>query len=163
MVVPKGYYQDTKHRLQKMHQRELAEEKEEEEQDYLFNRLRPMTKPKQTWQEKWLAKEEGSHNGDSSSEEASKVTPARREDNPGSGDGNPESGNCNLELGNCHPELDDNNPGMDNDRQGEEPVPNINMVFMIPTEFCAPTEDVTELALRVECAMFEKPEIQVRT
>jgi hypothetical protein len=52
---------------------------------------------------------------------------------------------------------------MDNDRQGEEPVPDINMVFMIPTEFRAPTEDVTELALRVECAMFEKPEIQVRT
>jgi hypothetical protein len=66
-------------------------------------------------------------------------------------------------LGNCHPELDDNNPGMDNDRQGEEPVPDINMVFMIPIEFRAPTEDVTELALRVERAMFEKLEIQVRT
>jgi hypothetical protein len=26
-VVPKGYYQDKKHRLQKMHQRELAEKK----------------------------------------------------------------------------------------------------------------------------------------
>jgi hypothetical protein len=52
---------------------------------------------------------------------------------------------------------------MDNDRQGEEPVPDINMVFMIPIEFRAPTEDVTELALRVERAMFEKLEIQVRT
>jgi hypothetical protein len=41
-----------KHRLQKMHQRELPEKKEEEEWDYWFNCLRPMTKPKQTWREK---------------------------------------------------------------------------------------------------------------
>jgi hypothetical protein len=34
----------------------------------------------------------------------------------------------------------------------------INMVFMIPVEFRAPTEDVTELALGVEHAVFEKPE-----
>jgi hypothetical protein len=33
----------------------------------------------------------------------------------------------------------------------------VNMVFMIPTEFHAPTEDVTELALGAERAMFEKP------
>jgi hypothetical protein len=39
----------------------------------------------------------------------------------------------------------------------------INMVFMIPTEFHVPTEDVTELALGAERAMFEKPKIQVRT
>jgi hypothetical protein len=32
-----------------MRQRELSEKKEEEEQDYWFNHLRPMTKPKQTW------------------------------------------------------------------------------------------------------------------
>jgi hypothetical protein len=64
-----------------------------------------MTMPKQTWQEKWLAKEEGSSGGDSSGEEASKVTPASGESNLGSGDGNPESGNSN--------------PGKENDRQGE--------------------------------------------
>jgi hypothetical protein len=34
---------------------------------------------------------------------------------------------------------------------------NVNMVFTIPTEFHAPTEDVTELALGVEHAVFEKP------
>jgi hypothetical protein len=85
-----------------MHQRELAENKEEEERDYWFNRLRPMTKRKQMWREKQLAKEEGGSSGDISGEEASKVTPARGEDNPGSGDGNPESGNCNLESGNYH-------------------------------------------------------------
>jgi hypothetical protein len=34
----------------------------------------------------------------------------------------------------------------------------VNMVFMIPIEFYAPTKDVMELALGVECVMFEKPE-----
>jgi 16S rRNA U516 pseudouridylate synthase RsuA-like enzyme len=67
-----------------MCQRELAEKKEEEERDYWFNRLRPMTKPKQMWQKKWLAKEEGCSSG----EEASKVTPTRGEDNPKSSDWN---------------------------------------------------------------------------
>jgi hypothetical protein len=33
-----------------------------------------------------------------------------------------------------------------------------NMVFTIPTEFRVPTEDVAELALGAERAMFEKPE-----
>jgi hypothetical protein len=47
MVVPEGYYQDTKTQIAKMCQRELAEKKEEE-RDYWFNRLRPMTKQKQT-------------------------------------------------------------------------------------------------------------------
>jgi hypothetical protein len=32
------------------------------------------------------------------------------------------------------------------------------MVFMILTEFCAPTEDVAELVLGAERAVFEKPE-----
>jgi hypothetical protein len=41
---------------------------------------------------KWLSKEEGSSSGDSSGEEASKVTTARGQDNSGSSDGNPESG-----------------------------------------------------------------------
>jgi hypothetical protein len=34
----------------------------------------------------------------------------------------------------------------------------VNMVFTIPAEFRAPTKDVTELALGVERAVFEKPE-----
>jgi hypothetical protein len=34
----------------------------------------------------------------------------------------------------------------------------VNMVFTIPTEFRVPTEDVAELALGVEHAMFEMPE-----
>jgi hypothetical protein len=69
-----------------MRQRELAKKKEEEERDYWFSHLRPMTKPKQMWQVKRLAKEENDSSGNSSGEEASKVTPTRGEDNPGSGD-----------------------------------------------------------------------------
>jgi hypothetical protein len=61
-----------------MHQTELAKKKEEEERDYWFNRLRPMTKPSQAWQEQRLAKEEGCSSRDSSGEEASKVTPDQR-------------------------------------------------------------------------------------
>jgi hypothetical protein len=34
----------------------------------------------------------------------------------------------------------------------------INMVFTISAELRAPTEDVAELALGAECAVFEKPE-----
>jgi hypothetical protein len=34
----------------------------------------------------------------------------------------------------------------------------VNMVFTIPAEFHAPTEDIVELALGAECAVFEKPE-----
>jgi hypothetical protein len=34
----------------------------------------------------------------------------------------------------------------------------VNIVFMIPVEFCAPTEDAAELVLGAECAAFEKPE-----
>jgi hypothetical protein len=49
---PRGITKTQKHRLQKMRQRELAEEKEEQERDYCFNSLWPMTKPKQTWWEK---------------------------------------------------------------------------------------------------------------
>jgi hypothetical protein len=165
---PRGITKTEKHKLQKMCQGELAEKKEEEEWDYWFNCLWPMTKPKQMWWEKQLAKEEGGSSGDSSSEEASKVTPARREDNLGSSDEDPESGNYNLESGNCHlesgnrnPNLGNSNPGKENDQQGEELVPmDINMVFVIPAEFCAPMKDVTELLLGAECAMLEKPENQ---
>jgi hypothetical protein len=42
--------------MQKMHQRELAEKNEEEERDYWFNHLRPMTQLEQTWRKKWLAR-----------------------------------------------------------------------------------------------------------
>jgi hypothetical protein len=70
-----------------------------------------------------------------------------------------ESGNCHPESGNRNPDSGNNNPGKGNDRQGEEPVQmDINMVFTIPAEFCAPMEDVAELALGAEHAMFEKPE-----
>jgi hypothetical protein len=48
-----------------MHQRELAEKREEEQRDLRFNRIRPMTKVKQTWHEKWLVKEENGNNSDS--------------------------------------------------------------------------------------------------
>jgi hypothetical protein len=125
-----------------------------------------MTEPKQTCREKQLAKEEGGSRGNISGKEVSKVISVRGEDNPRSGDGNLESGNCNPKLGNCHPESGNrnpnschSNPGKENDRQGEEPVPiDIDMVFTIPAEFRAPTEDVMELALGAERAMFEKPE-----
>jgi hypothetical protein len=48
---PMGITKRKKRRLQKMCQRELAEKTEEEEWDYWFNCLRPMTKLKQTWWE----------------------------------------------------------------------------------------------------------------
>jgi hypothetical protein len=44
-VVPMGITKAQKRRLQKMHQRELAEKKEEKDWDYWFNRLWSMTKP----------------------------------------------------------------------------------------------------------------------
>jgi hypothetical protein len=156
---PRGITKTQKCRLQKMCQRELAETKEEEVWDNWFNRLWHVTKPKQTWREKWLAKEEGCSSGDISGEEASKVTPARGEDNLESGDGNPESGNCNPKLANCHPESGNSNPGKENDQQGEESVPmDVNMVFTILAEFCAPMKDITELVLGAERAMFKKLE-----
>jgi hypothetical protein len=97
--------------------------------------------------------------GGSSGEEVSKVTPARGEDNPGSSDRNSELGNYNSELVNCHPESGNSNLGKENDQQGEEPVSiDVNMVFTIPAEFCAPMEEVVVLVLSVECAMYEKSE-----
>jgi hypothetical protein len=99
-----------------MRQREVVEKKEEKERDYWFNCLRPMTRPEQTWQEKRLAKEEGSSSG----EEASKVTPLRGEDNPGSADGNLELGNCNPKLGNCHQESGNRNPDSGNSNPVKE-------------------------------------------
>jgi hypothetical protein len=133
----RGITKTQKRRMQKMHQRELAEKKKEEERDYLFNRLWPMTKTKQTWQEKWLAKEEGGSSGNSSEQEASRVTLARAEDNLGSGDGNLELGNCNPESGNYHQESGNrnsdsgnSNPGKESDRQGEELIlMDVNVLF----------------------------------
>jgi hypothetical protein len=125
-----------------------------------------MTKPKQMWREKRLAKEKGDNSGDSGSEEVSKVTLARGEDNSGSGEGNSESGNCNLESRNCHPESGNlnpdsgnSNPGKEVDQQGEELAPlDVSMVFTIPVEFCAPMGDVMELASGAERAVYEKLE-----
>jgi hypothetical protein len=91
-----------------MHQKELAG-KEEEQRDYWFNHLRPMTKVKQTWQEKQLAKEENGSSGDSSSEEEVKVTSNK-------GASNRESGNSNSGSGNGNPGSGNGNPGEEEDR-----------------------------------------------
>jgi ribosomal protein L37E len=69
--------------------------KKKRKSHYWFNRLRPMTKLKQTWQEKQLAKEENGSSGDSSAEEEVEVTLAKGDSNRGSGNSNPELGNCN--------------------------------------------------------------------
>jgi hypothetical protein len=61
----------------------LAEKNEEEERDYWFNRLQPITEPKQTWREKWLAKEENDSSG--SGEAEVEVTSAKGDSNIGSG------------------------------------------------------------------------------
>jgi hypothetical protein len=104
-----------------------------------------MTKPKLTWREKWLAKEEDDGSGGSSGEEEQEMASAR-------GDPNPESGNTNPGSGNL-------NPSEKEDWLGEEPTQmDVSMVFTILAEFYAPTENVAELALRAERAMFEKPE-----
>jgi hypothetical protein len=66
-------------------------------------------------------------------------------------DTNPESGNSNPGSGNL-------NPSEKEDRLGEEQTRmDVNMVFMIPAKFCALMENVMELALGPERAMFEKP------
>jgi hypothetical protein len=120
-----------------MCQKELAE-KEKEQRDYWFNRLRPMTKVKQTWCKKQLAKEENGSSGDSSGRE-------EVEDTSNKGGSNPESGN--------------GNPGKEEDRREEQPTRmDVNMVFMIPAEFRAPAEDVAELTLGSRHAVFEKLE-----
>jgi hypothetical protein len=119
-----------------------------------------MTKPNQTWWEKRLAKEEGGSSG----EEVSKVISVRGEHNLESGDGNPELGNYHSKSSNCNPNSGNSEPGKENDRQGKEPDPmDVNMVFTIPTKLCAPTEDITELALGAKRAVFENQKIWVRT
>jgi hypothetical protein len=55
--------------------------------------------------------------------------------------------------------LGNSNSGGKDDRREEEPTRmDVNMVFTISVEFHAPIEDVSELALGDERAMFEKPE-----
>jgi hypothetical protein len=114
-----------------MRQRELAEKGEEEQWDLLFNRIRPMTKVKQTWCEKWLSREENGNSSDSSSEGEVGFTSDMGESTSDKGE----------------------------DQQEEHPTQlEIKMVFTIPAEFYAPIEDVVELTLGAECAMFEKPD-----
>jgi hypothetical protein len=115
---PRVIAKTQKRRLQKMWQREFAENKKEEERDNWFNHLWPMTRPMQTWWEKWLAKEEGGSSGDSSGKETSKVSSARGEDNLGSDDGNPDLGNYNSESGNYHSESGNRNPDSGNNNLG---------------------------------------------
>jgi hypothetical protein len=116
-----------------MHQRELVEKREEEQQDLWFNWIRPMTKVKQTWHEKQLARKE---NGNSSSEEEVGVTSDK-------GESTSDKGNSNSDKG--------------EDQQEQRPSQmEINMVFTIPVGFRAPTEDVAELTLGAEHAVFEK-------
>jgi hypothetical protein len=109
-----------------------------------------MTKVKQTWWEKQLAKEENDSSGDSSSEEEVEVTSDK-------GGSNLESGNGNSGLGNGNPGSGNGNPGEEDDRRGEQPTRmDVNMVLTILTEFRALVEDVFELMLGAGCVMFEK-------
>jgi hypothetical protein len=135
---PRGITKTRKDILQEMHQRVLVEKKEEEERDYWFNHLWPMTKPKQTWWEKWLAKEENGSSSDISGEEEVEVTSDKGGSNQGSGN---------------------DNPGEEEDwREEQQTRMDVNMVFMIPEEFHAPAEDIAELTLGVGHAVFEKLE-----
>jgi hypothetical protein len=94
-----------------------------------------------------VTNEENSSSEDISGEEEVGVTSAKGDSNPGSGSGNPKSGN--------------RNPGGKQDRREEELIQmDISMVNMIPAEFRAPMEDVAELALGAERAVFEKLENQ---
>jgi hypothetical protein len=135
---PRGITKTQKHRLQKMRQRE-------EERDYWFNYLWPMTKLKQMWREKWLGKEENSSNSDSSGKEEVEVTSDKGGSYPKSCNGNPASGN--------------GSPGDEEDWREEKLTwMNVNMVFTISVGFCAPAEDVAELTQGAGCAVVEKLE-----
>jgi hypothetical protein len=97
-----------------------------------------MTKVKQTWHEKQLAREENDNNSDNSNEEEVGVIW--------------DKGESTFDKGSS-------NPDKDEDQQEECPTQmEINMVFTIPAEFCAPTENVVELTLGAERAIFEKPD-----
>jgi hypothetical protein len=96
-----------------------------------------MTKVKQTWHEKQLAREENDNNSDNSNEEEVGVIW--------------DKGESTFDKGSS-------NPDKDKDQQEERPTQmEINMVFTIPVEFCAPTENVVEFMLGGERAIFEKP------
>jgi hypothetical protein len=104
-------------RLQKLHQRELAEKREEEEHDRWFHHALPMMKVKRTWWEKWLAREENGSDNDSSHSEKSDERKPTTEEHGGKVHGS------------------------------ETTSVEVNMVFTIPAEFWAPEENVVELAL----------------
>jgi hypothetical protein len=87
-----------------------------------------MTKPKKTWREKHLAKEEGCEN--SSTDIIEKGS-----------DGGGQPGAEGEEQTSCNTETME-----------------VNMVFTIPGEFCAPGHEVAAMTLGPERAMFDKPE-----
>jgi hypothetical protein len=115
---------------------------------------------------KRLAKEENDSSSNSSGKEEVEVTLAKGDPNLGLGSNNPKSFNYKPEMGICHPELGNHNPdsgnsspGKGNEWQEEELVSmDVNMVFTIPAEFRAPSEDIIELAFGAERAVFDKPE-----
>jgi hypothetical protein len=115
-------------RLQKLGQKELPEKRDEEERDRWFNHARPMTKVKQTWRDKRLAHEENDSDSDRSNE------------------------------GRIEEKVVVTREVHKGQHGSKVPSMEVNMVFTIPTEFRAPEENVAELALCAEGAVFEKPE-----
>jgi hypothetical protein len=90
--------------------------------------------------------------GNSSGEEEVEVTSDK-------GGSNPELCNSNSRSGKVNPGLGTGNPGEEEDCREEQLTRmDVNMVFTIPVEFCAPVEDVAELMLGAGRAVFEKPE-----
>jgi hypothetical protein len=64
-------------------------------------------------------------------------------------------GDPNSESDNSNPRSGNSNPSEKEDQLGEEPTwMDVSMVFMILAEFCAPMENVVELALGAERAVF---------
>jgi hypothetical protein len=67
-------------------------------------------------------------------------------------------GDPNSESGNSNPRSGNPNPSEKEDQLGEEPTRmDVSMVFMILAEFCAPMENVVELALGAERVVLGKP------
>jgi hypothetical protein len=67
-----------------------------------------------------------------------------------------DKGESTSDKGSSNPDKG-SNPGKGEDQQEEHPSQmEINMVFIIPAEFHAPIEDMTELTLGAERAVFEK-------
>jgi hypothetical protein len=111
---------------------EIAEKEMEDQRDAWFNQARPMTKPKKTWQEKRLAKEEGC--GDSSTDTA-------KEESGGGGQPGAE--------------------GEEQTSRSIEMM-EVNMVFTILGECCALGHKVAAMTLGPKKAVFNKPEEAVR-